>query len=90
VKSFRESIAAKTIVHVRVNQKTKRQAAKAVAAMGMSVSDADRIMLVRVIAVEKALPFEARIPNAATVQAIALRTEAWENGQLPRRLCSGI
>ncbi len=60
---------AKTMVHVRVDQNTKQSAAKTLAAMGMSVSDAVRILLVRVAA-EKALPFDVRIPNAITVKAM--------------------
>lgn len=60
---------ATTMVHVRVNEKVKADAAKALASMGMSVSDAVRMMLVR-IAAENALPFEVRVPNAATVKAM--------------------
>jgi DNA-damage-inducible protein J len=60
---------ASTMVHVRIDQKTKEKAAKTLAAMGMSVSDAVRMMLMRV-AVEKALPFEVRVPNATTVKAM--------------------
>lgn len=60
---------ARTMVHVRVDQNTKQSAAKALAAMGLSVSDAVRILLVRVAA-EKALPFDVRIPNAITVKAM--------------------
>jgi DNA-damage-inducible protein J len=60
---------ATTMVHVRVDEKTKEKAAKALAGMGISVSDAVRMMLVRVAA-EKALPFEVRIPNATTVNAM--------------------
>ena len=37
--------------------------------MGLSVSDAVRILLVRVAA-ERALPFDVRAPNAETVAAI--------------------
>jgi DNA-damage-inducible protein J len=58
-----------TMVHVRVDEKTKQRAAKTLAAMGMSVSDAVRMMLVRVVA-EKALPFDVKIPNATTVKAM--------------------
>jgi len=58
-----------TMVHVRVDQKTKERAAKTLAAMGMSVSDAVRMLLVRVVA-EKALPFDVRVPNATTVKAM--------------------
>jgi len=60
---------ATTMVHIRVDEKVKEAAAKTLAAMGMSVSDAVRMLLVRVAA-EKALPFEVRVPNAATVKAM--------------------
>ena len=60
---------ATTMVHIRVDEKIKRQAAKTLAAMGISVSDAVRMLLVRVVA-EKALPFEVRMPNATTVRAM--------------------
>ena len=60
---------ATTMVHVRVDEKTKQRAAKTLAAMGMSVSDAVRMLLVRVVA-EKALPFDVKVPNATTVKAM--------------------
>jgi len=60
---------ATTMVHIRIDEKVKADAAKALASMGMSVSDAVRMMLVRVAA-EKALPFEVRVPNASTVKAM--------------------
>jgi DNA-damage-inducible protein J len=60
---------ATTMVHVRIDEKVKEDAAKTLAAMGMSVSDAVRMLLVRVAA-EKALPFEVRVPNASTVKAM--------------------
>jgi DNA-damage-inducible protein J len=60
---------ATTMVHVRVDEKVKERAARTLAAMGMSVSDAVRLLLVRVAA-EKALPFEVRVPNATTVKAM--------------------
>lgn len=58
-----------TMVHVRVDQKTKERAAKTLADMGISVSDAVRMLLVRVAA-EKALPFEVKVPNATTQRAM--------------------
>ncbi len=58
-----------TMVHVRVDEKTKREAAKALAGMGISVSSAIRMLLVRVAA-EKALPFDVRTPNATTIKAL--------------------
>jgi DNA-damage-inducible protein J len=60
---------ATTMVHIRVDEKVKADAAKTLAAMGMSVSDAVRMLLVRVAA-EKALPFDVRVPNATTVKAM--------------------
>jgi DNA-damage-inducible protein J len=58
-----------TMVHVRVDERVKEEASATLAKMGMSVSDAVRMMLVRVAA-EKALPFEVRVPNATTVKAM--------------------
>jgi DNA-damage-inducible protein J len=72
-----------TMVHVRVDEMTKLRAAKALAAMGMSVSDAVRMLLVRVAA-EKALPFDVKVPNAATVKAM----RAAEKGQGKRHKSS--
>jgi DNA-damage-inducible protein J len=60
---------ATTMVHVRVDEQTKIQAAEALADMGLSLSDAVRVFLRRV-AVEKALPFSLRAPNAETRIAI--------------------
>jgi DNA-damage-inducible protein J len=57
------------MVHVRVDEIVKAEAAATLAKMGISVSDAVRMMLVRV-ATEKALPFEVRVPNATTVKAM--------------------
>jgi DNA-damage-inducible protein J len=60
---------ATTMVHIRVDQETKRRAAKAFAVMGISMSDAVRMLLLRVAA-EKALPFDVRVPNATTAKAM--------------------
>jgi DNA-damage-inducible protein J len=51
-----------------VDEKTQR-AAKTLAAMGISVSDAVRSLRVRVAA-ERALPFAVKVPNATTVKAM--------------------
>jgi DNA-damage-inducible protein J len=63
-------MATGSMVHIRVDEKVKAKAAKTLASMGLTVSDAVRIMLTR-IAVEKALPFEVRVPNATTRKAMA-------------------
>jgi DNA-damage-inducible protein J len=62
-------MAETSMVHVRVDEKVKANATAALEAMGISVSDAVRMMLVRV-AVEKALPFEVKVPNAKTAKAM--------------------
>ena len=58
-------MAATAMIHFRVDEEVKTQATETLAAMGLSVSDAVRVFLIRVAA-EKALPFELRVPNAAT------------------------
>ncbi len=58
-----------TMVHIRVDDKVKQKAAKTLAEMGLSVSDAVRMLLVRVAA-EQALPFEVKVPNPTTVRAM--------------------
>jgi len=63
-------MAATTMVHVRMDEKTKAQATKALDAMGLSVSDAVRVFLTRVAA-EKRLPFEIAVPNVVTRAAMA-------------------
>lgn len=62
-------MAATAMVHVRVDESVKEKASVTLAKMGISVSDAVRMLLVRV-ADERALPFEVRIPNATTVKAM--------------------
>jgi DNA-damage-inducible protein J len=63
-------VPSSTMVHVRVDEKIKAQATKALTAMGLSVSDAVRVLLTR-IAVEKRLPFTIKVPNAETRAAMA-------------------
>ena len=60
---------ANTYVRARIDSYTKDRAADALEAMGLSLSDAIRLLMLR-IADEKRLPFEVRIPNAKTRQAI--------------------
>jgi DNA-damage-inducible protein J len=62
-------MSANTVVRARIDEKTKIQAAAVLSAIGLTVSDAFRLMMVR-IATEKALPFEPLVPNAKTVAAM--------------------
>lgn len=55
-------MAANALVQTRIDGKVKDEAAAVLSAMGLTVSDAVRLMLTRV-AHDKALPFEPLIPN---------------------------
>ena len=58
-----------TYVRARIDSKTKERAAEALDAMGLSISDAIRLLMLR-IADERRLPFEVKVPNARTRKAI--------------------
>ena len=58
-----------TVVRARIDSETKARATEALNAMGLSVSDAIRLLLLRV-ADEKRLPFAVQVPNATTVEAM--------------------
>lgn len=60
---------ATDIVRARIDSGTKARASAALAAMGLSVSDAIRMMMHR-IAEEKVLPFEVRAPNRESIAAM--------------------
>ena len=62
-------MAADSIVRSRIDADTKERAAAALAAMGLTISDAIRLLLLRV-ADEKRLPFEVKVPNAASRRAM--------------------
>lgn len=62
-------MTATEVVRARINPKVKKQATAVLSKMGLSVSDAIRLMLVRVVS-EQALPFEVSIPNKETQDAI--------------------
>tara|TARA_R110001599_G_scaffold214747_1_gene412876 strand:- start:716 stop:979 length:264 start_codon:yes stop_codon:yes gene_type:complete len=62
-------MAANSVVRARIDEEIKEEATVVLAAMGLSVSDAIRMMLTRV-AREKALPFEALVPNEVTIAAM--------------------
>ncbi len=61
---------ADSYVRARIDTKTKERAAEALEAMGLSISDAIRLLMLR-IADERRLPFKVKAPNAATRKAIA-------------------
>jgi DNA-damage-inducible protein J len=62
-------MSANAVVRARIDGRIKDQATAVLKSMGLTVSDAFRLLLVRVAA-EKTLPFEIRTPNAKTISAM--------------------
>ena len=57
------------VVRARIDEHIKEEASAVLASMGLTVSDAFRMLLTR-IAKEHALPFEPLIPNQKTINAM--------------------
>lgn len=70
---------ADAVVRARIDRATKQEATELFQKMGITVSDAIRMMLVQAVA-EKALPFDVKVPNAETVAAL----HASRNGEVSR------
>ncbi|MEF3697832.1 type II toxin-antitoxin system RelB/DinJ family antitoxin [Desulfolutivibrio sp.] len=62
-------MAENAVVRARIDGRIKEEAATVLASMGLTVSDAFRLLLTRV-AREKTLPFEPLAPNAETIEAM--------------------
>ncbi|PCI28010.1 type II toxin-antitoxin system antitoxin, RelB/DinJ family [Candidatus Kaiserbacteria bacterium] len=62
-------MTANAVVRARIDENVKEEASVVLSSMGLTISDAFRMMLTR-IAVEKVLPFDIMIPNAETIDAI--------------------
>ena len=62
-------MSANSVVRARIDGQIKEEATVVLAAMGLTVSDAFRMLLTRV-AREKALPFEPLVPNAVFIAAM--------------------
>jgi len=67
------------MIHVRVDQELKTKATLTLNKMGLSMSDAVRLLLKRIEA-DQALPFEVKVPNAETIAAM----EEAERGEVFR------
>jgi DNA-damage-inducible protein J len=83
-------MAANSVVRASIDEQTKTEAAAVLKAMGLTVSDAFRLLMVR-IAKEKALPFEPLMPNEETIAAM----KAARRGELvtvgpPEKLLSSL
>ena len=62
-------MGANAVVRARIDEQVKEEAAAVLAAMGLTVSDAFRLLMVK-IAAEKALAFEPWTPNVETIAAM--------------------
>ncbi|MDQ7830988.1 MAG: type II toxin-antitoxin system RelB/DinJ family antitoxin [Desulfovibrionaceae bacterium] len=62
-------MAENAVVRARIDGRIKEEAATVLASMGLTVSDAFRLLLTRV-AREKTLPFEPLAPNSETIEAM--------------------
>lgn len=72
--------AHSTMLHIRVDDATKSQATQALATMGLTVSEAVRLFLHRVVK-DQAFPLELKVPNATTREAMAEADEMIRNRQ---------
>lgn len=68
-----------SMVHVRMDEELKAKATEALSAMGLSASDAVRLLFHR-IAADQAFPLELKVPNAETQAAMAEADEFFKKG----------
>lgn len=62
-------MAANSVVRARIDGDIKAEAEAVLASIGLTVSDAFRLMMMR-IATEKKLPFDPLVPNEETIEAM--------------------
>lgn len=75
-------MATTSMLHVRVDDKLKAETTEMLASMGLSVSDAVRVFLTRVV-VERQLPFTLKVPNTET-HAAMMEADAIASGRKTR------
>ena len=84
---------ATTMVHVRIDENIKAQATQTLASMGLTISDAVRVFLTRVVA-DQELPFALKAPNAtsrtAMVEAEAIVQSRRARFSAPDQLLDGL
>ena len=69
-----------SMLHIRMDSELKQKATETLAAMGLSASDAVRLLFHR-IAVDQAFPLELKVPNAQTQRAMAESEEMMKQGK---------
>ena len=62
-------MSADDIVQARIDPETKRRAAAVLESMGLSISDAIRLLMLRIVDQQR-LPFETGAPNAESIKAM--------------------
>jgi len=82
-------MSADTVVRARIDSETKERATAALEAMGLSVSDAIRLLMLR-IADEQRLPFAVQVPNSMTAKALEDWILVGESGSIVLTGCSRI
>lgn len=75
---------ADTCVRAHIDSATRERTGEALAAMGLSISDAIHLLMLRIMD-ERRLPFEVKAPNTTTRKAIA----ELESGQVHERFECG-
>ena len=69
-----------SMLHVRMDKELKQKATETLAAMGLSASEAVRLLFHR-IAADQAFPLELKVPNARTRKAMAESEEMMKRGK---------
>jgi DNA-damage-inducible protein J len=83
-------MTANTVVRARIDERVKKEAEAVLASIGLTVSDAFRLMRGR-IATERALPFQPLIPNDETIEAMkAARRGELTTAQNPENLLNRL
>jgi DNA-damage-inducible protein J len=83
-------MTANTVVRARIDERIKKEAEAVLASIGLTVSDAFRLMMVR-IATERALPFQPLIPNDETIEAMkAARRGELTTAESPENLLNRL
>lgn len=72
--------AQSSMLHIRIDDELKAKATEALAAMGLSASEAVRLLFHR-IAIDQAFPLELKVPNAKTRAAMAEADEIARSGK---------
>ena len=73
--------AQSSMIHIRMDNELKRRASEALAAMGLTTSDAVRLLFHRIVT-DQAFPLELKVPNAETQVAMAEAEAIMKSGKL--------